>query len=468
MPLPRSARRAARHERGTARLLVPAGLLLALAVVATLWWADPVAPQGAVVVPSPVGSGGPVLREPPPGAAPTTTPAPAPDPVSAEPLRTEPASGRFGPTIPRRGRTASLSVVVTRNGLPTPASVRITVGADAGRLLTADDEGLHVADELLPGQVVIAITAGDLRWTREVLLRHRRDVRVDCDFGDHGRIAGTVRGPDGQPLAGAAIRMGQLETRSGPDGGFRIDRLVSGPAALIVRLPGHATHRQHVGASDDGRQDSLDITLRPAARLTIDVPPAAGVSGDVELVLVPSGDPSHFAAGALHPTYPWSDLYPSRVPVGGRLVLDDLPTCRLDVVVLHPLADARPLSAWCRPGVDLSVAVDWVPRAPLEVTVLRGERPEPAAAVALRVANPASERVLALGEHRRALDRFPLSALGVIEQQVETDGAGHAALGLAVDEAFVVVRSADGATEVVRSVRRGDDALVIDLARPDA
>ena len=381
-------------------------------------------------------------------------------------------TGCFGPSIPELGRSAVLRIVVSRNGLPTSASLTLLAGPDAGLRARVHGAGFLELDALHPGLALLELVTDDgARCVREVLLRHRRTSALELDFGDHGVVSGSVHAPDGAPLSGARVTLDGALALSGADGRFVVERRLADGAEVVVRHPGFATQRAFVPASDaasDASRPPLSITLQPAAELVIRVPAHAQFSGDVQLVIVPSGEPAALGAPGLRASYPWSASAPLRVPAGGELRLDDLPRCRVDVLAFHPLARGRPLSGWCRPGVSAVLDVELEAAPTLEVSVVRDGEPVHRARVELVVANRASERARAFGTQRHALDRVPVGRLPHTLQAQLSDAHGRALLGLAHETAYVRVTSADASLRVVRRVAPGQRVLSVDLAHPES
>ncbi|GJM22785.1 MAG: hypothetical protein DHS20C15_27000 [Planctomycetota bacterium] len=458
-----------------------AGLALAGALIAAWSWLDaaPVAPgggdaaaRGSVATPAAHAAerAAPSRAGDVSGASATRHAASQPAALVAPPL-----TGRFGPSIPELGRSARLRVEVSRNGLPQSATLTLLAGPDEGLSATVDSAGFLELDALHPGLALLELVSADgARCVREVLLRHRRTAELELDFGDHGVLPGSVQGPGGEPLPGACVTLDGAQVFSDADGRFVLERRLAGEAEVVVRHLGFATQRAFVPANDaasdaasGAARPPLAITLQPAAELVIRVPPQAQFRGDVQLVIVPSGEPAAIGAPGLRASYPWSASAPLRVSVGGELRFDDLPRCRVDVLLFHPLARGRPLSGWCRPGVAAVLEVELEPAPTFEVSVLRDGVPVPRAQVELVVANRASERVRALGMQRDALDRVPVGRLPHTLQARISDAHGRALLGLADETAYVRVSSADGSLRVVRRVTPGQHSLSVDLAHPE-
>lgn len=385
--------------------------------------------------------------------------------VPARELSAPTVSGRFGPALPRDGRTASWTVRVTRGGLPAPATVTLVAGGDVGRRVELGGDGEATLEGLVPGLAIaeIATGAGEV-LRRPVRLRHRATVDTDVDFGDHGWLRGVVRAVDGEPVEHARVDVDGTSTTTGADGRFVLPRTVYGPPTVTVSAPGHALHRQRVGRASAGLAHDLDVdvTLRPAARATIRV----GASPDGEpmlLVLEASGDPFEVTSGVPEPTYPWAERGVMSVRPGDVVVLDDLPTCRLDAKLIGASHGAE-TTAWCRP--EQPVTLDLEPRAfddGVDVHVVRSGRPVSGASVHLVVDNPASARARVLD---RLVDRLALPLLPAGDVTRTTDVEGTATFARPAERESCHVEVVSGDLTVVRRVAPGDARVVIDLDRP--
>lgn len=92
---------------------------------------------------------------------------------------------------------------------------------------------------------------------------------------DGGSVAGVVLDGQGQPIAKAeVVNMGRStsetrETKTGPDGRFRLDNLYDGTTGkeLIVRAGGFAPKRVKVEPTPDGKPTEVKIELEPGHRI---------------------------------------------------------------------------------------------------------------------------------------------------------------------------------------------------------
>src|SRR4051812_38170709 len=87
--------------------------------------------------------------------------------------------------------------------------------------------------------------------------------------GDRATITGTVRGPDGAPLAGAAVQAKQPQTGAakrtvtGPDGRFTINALAAGSYDVAAAMPccAYQPFAQPGVALQAGQTRQLEIRL---------------------------------------------------------------------------------------------------------------------------------------------------------------------------------------------------------------
>src|SRR5579862_1479878 len=92
-------------------------------------------------------------------------------------------------------------------------------------------------------------------------------------------ITGTIRDPDGRPVAGAAVRIdGAPATRTGEDGGFQLAMEAAGAHTLVAESPAFVTVEQRIVA--DGADVRVDLVFRRLASqadsVTVTADAAAG------------------------------------------------------------------------------------------------------------------------------------------------------------------------------------------------
>lgn len=79
-----------------------------------------------------------------------------------------------------------------------------------------------------------------------------------------GNLTGRVLASDGSPLVGALVEIDDgFEARSGPDGGFVMARIPSGPHRVYISLPGYKSGQGDI-ALGPGETRNLMVSLSPA------------------------------------------------------------------------------------------------------------------------------------------------------------------------------------------------------------
>lgn len=390
------------------------------------------------------------------GAVPATLPSPDVEPAQGDDV-----------LIPREGRTASLVLKVTRQGLGIAAELHVLAGAEAGRQWSTDADGQLELRDLLPGVARVEVRAAG-GWTcrRELALRHGREANWELDFGDHGRVTGHVRDADGLPLADARLELDGVEVSVRADGSFDARRHASGAAQLVARHE-RFVDQLHRLPGEPGAS-TVELSLPRGGRLVVSAPGLAELGDQaVDVLLSPRGAP--VVAMGPGSAFPWAHLPPLRVPAGGRLVLEGLPTTQVQVLAWHPRARARPLSGWVSPERPCELALELEPLELVHGRVLRDGEPVADAPVRAVFANPARERKQALGAHGQLSDRVPVALPAHVDQQLRSDADGRFELGLHPDHPrplYVSVGDPRGGETRTRRVDVGDVELVVELPGP--
>nr|WP_229698747.1 MFS transporter [Wenjunlia tyrosinilytica] len=136
-------------------------------------------------------------------------------------------------------------------------------GRQIGRGATGED-GRYALSTPGPGSYVLIAAAGGYRPQAVTVTVADRPVDVDVLLGGAGRLAGTVRTPDGAPVPDATITLTDVRgevvatARGGYDGGYVLKELIAGeytlaasartyrPAALPVSLQASRETRQDI------------------------------------------------------------------------------------------------------------------------------------------------------------------------------------------------------------------------------
>jgi len=136
-----------------------------------------------------------------------------------------------------------------------------------GRAATTDADGRFSLEALPPGAATATVTARGFKVvSREVSLAvgapATADFSLDAPTGP-GRIVGTVKGPDGKPLAGVLVRVdGGAEVKSDADGDFLLPKAGPGPVTVTAALNGYEKGDEVVQVPPEA-QARVDFTLKP-------------------------------------------------------------------------------------------------------------------------------------------------------------------------------------------------------------
>ena len=338
--------------------------------------------------------------------------------------------------LARSGRISG-RVVDGRDGSPFPgAEVRLLAEhlrereddfleslarGDAPAATTTGPEGEFAFDDVPHGveRCAVALVPGFRAAVREFTLPTGREERTGLVLRllPSREIRGTVRDPEGRPVAGASVHadpVGDLEpygesdddsdsyieglrqVRCDGDGAYRIgDLLLEGRYRLVATAPGSSDSEPLDLAPGEVTSVSADFSLRPAARLVL-------------LLRLPDGSPARGACAGVG-TWPSEMRMTEESP--GRLVLDVGEAGRHWLHVSLPGYPTEERTVDIEPGRETTVEIRCATPAWIEGT-LRDPR-----------GNPLSGEVL--GERRRG---GPGEHEACFERAA-ADGAGHFLLG---------------------------------------
>lgn len=126
-------------------------------------------------------------------------------------------------------------------------------------------DGRWDAPQLPPGQYTLVLSAaGHQPQARTVELSGGAPERQDARLKPTATVRGTVRGPNGRPLADAAVSLvedGTVagHTVTGPDGGFAFSGLSGGPHYTLTAA-GYPPHAAPISLTP-GANKTLDLEL---------------------------------------------------------------------------------------------------------------------------------------------------------------------------------------------------------------
>nr|WP_246241270.1 carboxypeptidase-like regulatory domain-containing protein [Streptomyces tubercidicus] len=130
---------------------------------------------------------------------------------------------------------------------------------------TSGADGRWDAPHLPPGQYTLVLSAaGHQPQARTVELSGGAPERQDARLKPTATVRGTVRGPNGRPLADAAVSLvedGTVagHTVTGPDGGFAFSGLSGGPHYTLT-ASGYPPHAAPLSLTP-GASKTLDLEL---------------------------------------------------------------------------------------------------------------------------------------------------------------------------------------------------------------
>lgn len=354
----------------------------------------------------------------------------------------------FGAPVPDRNRTASLTVRVTRSGLPADGTLRFVAGPHAGSDPVPFEAGVLRLTDRLPGLSLVHVESASGAFARrEIVLRAGRDGSLDLDFGDHGTVSGTVTTRDGIGIPDAMISLDDQRARTDQDGHFHVARTSIG-GILVVRAEGHATAARHLRISDG--PDLEPFRLERAASLTVHLAGASG-PGAVQLLPIPRGVLRGRRGGG--DGYPWSRMDSLVLRGGDSLLLDDLPPSGIRFLAVGRGASGVSNEVWLRAGAENTLKIRMQRTSPVVGEVLRGGQPVAGVIVELVPENRAGARREALGAHAGLGDRHSLGPLNGVRHAVTTGVSGRFRLDpldLVRERLHVRVTDEAGGVRVVR------------------
>lgn len=249
-------------------------------------------------------------------------PTPEPAPSAMPSVQIPQARSPHVPGVPVRGTVQHPDgTVVSRAAL----TLIDAGGRQTGRGGSGDD-GRYALSTPGPGAYVLIAAAGGHQPQAVSVTVGDRPVEVDIVLGGAGRLAGTVRTPDGRAVSDATVTLTDVHgevvvtTRSGEEGEYLISELVAGeytlaagahsyrPAALPVtvraaretrqdiELAGGAVLRGTVRAGGGRPVEDARVTLLDAAGNVVDTI-TTGIDGTFRFVDLSAGEYTVIATG---------------------------------------------------------------------------------------------------------------------------------------------------------------------------
>lgn len=176
------------------------------------------------------------------------------------------------PTTPAWGALA-LKVVDAQTGAPLGgAPVTLVVAGEAQAPQVADPDGLFLAPELEPGEVVAQVRAEGYQLTEASVTvepgeRATLEVRAQKLPPQVGRLQISVADKrDGSPVPDAVLSVGTRELRVDAAGRVRLDDVEPGPVSVRVSAPGFQT-MEEAAFVVAGQEAVLPVQLLPVRRV---------------------------------------------------------------------------------------------------------------------------------------------------------------------------------------------------------
>ncbi len=244
------------------------------------------------------------------------------------------------------GATARLSGRITGfddNGAQ--AEVRFLAGANAGRVLRADEDGRFGAVDLYPGLSLVEVRgAGTLGSRRELRLRRGQETLLNLGYSRPGTVFGKVQDMKGTGIEGAAVVVDGTRALTDAQGGFYLQSVAAGQVLCEVEKDGFALYQElvWVAGGQTTPVERMTFTLKPAVELRVAVQGNAGGPGPALLYLF-SDRPEYNANSAFrNEGFPWHKLNPIEAWPGQPVTIGKLRPEVVKIHVFRPGARATP------------------------------------------------------------------------------------------------------------------------------
>lgn len=172
-------------------------------------------------------------------------------------------------------RPVRLSGRVVRESRPVAGAHVHAAGGLRERDASTDAEGRFTLEGLRAGTYEVSATHAGLDALRSIELEPGMDTEgVLLELGTHARVTGTVRDPDGQPIAGASVwvrSQGSSETtRTASDGTYTLGPIPPGAQELLATAPRYQTS-----------SSTVNVTVAPPATQDLTLAPVPVLQGRV-------------------------------------------------------------------------------------------------------------------------------------------------------------------------------------------
>ena len=360
--------------------------------------------------------------------------------------------------------------VYSPQGVGEQATVEFIAGPNAGRVLTCDADGAYGASDLYGGLSIVEIKTPTGRVAqREVLLREFAESPLTIGFGRPASVYGTVVDARNEPLADASVLLDGREMITDENGEFYFPTVASGKALAIVSKPGYATYREVVPltAGFVVEPGKLSFRLERGASLEVSVQEAIGAREPAWVYVIPSGGQRVNSVRGQR-TFPWYSVNPVRVFPGSSTLVEDLPAGRVELVLFHSGAVAKPRSvaATLTAGQTKSQILHLEPAQQLFGTVSSEGVPVARAHVRLEAPHRSKATTKALRKRHDFGREIVMPHVPAALQEVRSDEKGRFVFTTYPDSAdiyYLTAETDDGRWRASRAVQLDEADLDIEL-----
>lgn len=435
----------------------------------------------------------PILGIGTPGEAVEVIEAPKPDPMVLEQRTSAPAAAATLPhpvlveltllldgtlpldetlPTPRSAARARISGrLLGPSGQPAVGKLTFLYGSNKGRVLESDSVGRFGATDLWPGLAVIRVaTKGGLLAEREVILRNLAEAKLGLSWGATALVNGRVTDLFGKGIPAAEVTVDGNRTFTDEEGRFTLPRVAPGQRIIaLARAAGKATHREvlAIGRRSVVDEERLIFRLKEGATLEVAVSEALGAQEPVQVHIFPAGG----MAGSQR-QFPWEEYSPVLVPPGGRVTVRDLPPETITLMAFHSGAVAIPASINIKliPKRKNIAVLHMQPGPLIRGRVMMDGQPVPGALVVLDAPDPSVATTKALGRSPSYHQQAIFSHVHAGHQEVRSNDQGKFVMSVypkISDRWYLRAESYDGSLTAHKIVNGGDEAIVLELTKPN-
>lgn len=368
-----------------------------------------------------------------------------------------------GPSLGSGRRARLAGRIADANGVPAAAEVRFVAGPNEGRTFRTDRTGSFGAADLYPGIDVVEVEGPAIQGSRrELRFAAGKETLFHVGYGRPSTVAGRVVNEQGEPVAGARIRVDGQPGESGENGFFQVGNVAPGPGLLEVRAAGYAPHRQEMAVLPNVLlpASSLTVVLARGASLELRIATDVGGPGPATVYLEP-------ALTEFHRRFDWAAVGP--FSVGSEpVVVQDLPPGPTFLRAFRPGAVAVPAVRQLNlaSGGSERVALEFQVAPRVRGRVVAGGQVAQGARVRLLAADVPQALTDGTGQSRPHLDDEVRRPMPHASQEAVTDGAGRfefTSFESVSPWRLLEVTGPDRKTRVRRAVGPGEGEIEVDL-----